>query len=306
MVEQYGWEAVTAYMGHVQDNATAQVSAEIARIEDGTYAFEDGLDDGTVIRVAVQVSGEHLDIDFTGTGPEAEGNLNAPQAVTVAAVIYVLRAMVGAAIPLNSGCLIPVTINVPENTILSPGPHRAVAGGNVETSQRVVEVILAALGLSAASQGTMNNLTFGNDDFGYYETIAGGAGATPRAPGASGVHTHMTNTRITDPEILESRFPVRLHEFSIRRGSGGRGRHDGGDGIAREFESLVPLRFSILSERRTRRPFGLAGGGPGASGRTLHQGREVGGKASFVTAAGDRVRVETPGGGGYGTPPFAG
>ena len=303
IVERYGWETVMAYMSHVQDNAAAQVSAEIALIQDGTYEFEDGLDDGTVIRVAVRVSGERLEIDFTGTGPESDGNLNAPRAVTVAAVIYVLRAIVGASIPLNSGCLKPVTIYIPDNTVLSPGPERAVAGGNVETSQRIVDVILGALGLSAASQGTMNNLTFGNDSFGYYETIAGGAGATPNAPGASGVHTHMTNTRITDPEIVESRFPVRLREFSIRRGSGGEGRHRGGDGIIREFEALVPLRFSILSERRTGQPFGLAGGRPGASGRNLHRGRDVGGKASFVAAAGDRVRIETPGGGGYGTPP---
>ncbi len=303
MVERYGRETVMAYMGHVQNNAAAQVSAEIARIEDGRYQFEDSLDDGTAIRVAIRVSGERLEIDFAGTGPEVDGNLNAPRAVTVAAVIYVLRAMVGTSIPLNSGCLKPVTIRIPPNTVLSPGPDRAVAGGNVETSQRVVEVILGALGLSAASQGTMNNLTFGNDSFGYYETIAGGAGATPNAPGASGVHTHMTNTRITDPEIVESRLPVRLWEFSIRRGSGGKGRHQGGDGIIREFEALVPLRFSILSERRTRQPFGLAGGLPGASGRNLHQGREVGGKASFDAEPGDRIRIETPGGGGYGRPP---
>jgi 5-oxoprolinase (ATP-hydrolysing) len=299
---QSGTDVVLAYLGHVQDNAAAQVAAEIARLPDGVHRFADALDDGTPIAVAVRVAGSAMEIDFAGTGAEVDGNLNAPRAVTVAAVLYVLRCLVGAPIPLNAGCLRPVTLHLPAGSILDPSPGRAVAGGNVETSQRVVDVLLAALGLAAASQGTMNNLTFGDDAFGYYETIAGGAGATRRRPGASGVHTHMTNTRITDPEVLESRFPVRLVELSLRRGSGGAGRLPGGDGVVRELELLRPLEVSILSERRRLRPFGLAGGQPGAAGRNLHNGAAVGGRARFHAAPGDRVRIETPGGGGYGSP----
>jgi 5-oxoprolinase (ATP-hydrolysing) len=300
LIRRYGRDLVVAYMGHVQDNAAAQVAAEIARLGDGDYVFEDGLDDGTPIRVELRVRGERMEIDFAGTGPQVEGNLNAPRAVTVAAVIYVLRTLVGVPIPLNSGCLRPVAIAIPEACVLGPHAGRAVAGGNVETSQRIVDVLLGALGKAAASQGTMNNLTFGDASFGYYETIAGGAGATATSDGASGIHTHMTNTRITDPEVLEARFPVRLREFSLRPDSGGDGAHRGGLGVTREFELLAPMRVSILSERRSRPPFGILGGQSGALGRNLHNGRDVGGKASFEAQAGDRIRVETPGGGGYG------
>ncbi len=287
-------------MRHVQDNATAQVAAEIARLDDGDYRFSDALDDGTPIAAVIHVRGEQMHIDFTGTGAEVAGNLNAPRAVTVAAVLYVLRTLVGAPIPLNSGCLKPVRLSIPEPSVLAPGAQRAVAGGNVETSQRIVDVLLGALGKAAASQGTMNNLTFGDQNFGYYETIAGRAGATATAHGACGVHTHMTNTRITDPEVLETRFPVRLREFSLRCHSGGVGAHRGGDGVVREFELLSPMRVSILSERRVRAPFGLAGGASGNPGRNLHNGRDIGGKASIDAAAGDIIRIETPGGGGCG------
>jgi 5-oxoprolinase (ATP-hydrolysing) len=190
---------------------------------------------------------------------------------------------------------------IPEHSVLDPSPGKAVAGGNVETSQRVVDVLLGALGRAAASQGTMNNVSFGQGGFGYYETIAGGAGAGPGIAGASAVHTHMTNTRITDPEIIERRFPVRIREFSIRRGSGGMGRFPGGDGVCREYEFLEPLTVSLLGERRLTRPFGLDGGGPGASGRDLHNGQEVPGHATFDVQPGDRLRIETPGGGGYGS-----
>ena len=302
MVERHGGEVVDAYMGHVQDNAAAKVAEEISKLPDGEHVFRDALDDATPICVALRVRGSRMEVDFTGTGPEVDGNLNAPRAVTIAAVIYVLRALVGTDIPLNSGCLRPVTIRIPERSVLSPGPERAVCGGNVETSQRVVDVLLGALGKLAACQGTMNNFTFGNERFGYYETIGGGAGAGDGFSGASGVHTHMTNTRITDPEVLESRFPVRLVEFALRRGSGGAGRFRGGDGLVRELEFLEPMRVSILSERRVREPFGLAGGGPGARGRNSHAGRELGGKCDFDVAAGERVRIETPGGGGFGAP----
>ena len=303
LVARYGERTVLAYMGHVQDNAAAQVATAIAALaQGGPYDFEDALDDGARIRVAIDVRGDRLRIDFAGTDAQQGSNLNAPRAVTVAAVIYVLRTLVGAPIPLNSGCLRQVDIHIPAGSLLAPDPERAVAGGNVETSQRIVDVLLGALGKAAASQGTMNNLTFGDDRFGYYETIAGGAGATANAPGAAGVHTHMTNTRITDPEVLEARYPVRLRRFSLRPGSGGQGRHAGGDGVVRELELLAPMRVSILSERRTRRPFGVAGGGPGAPGRNTHGDRDVGGKASFDAAAGDIIRIETPGGGGFGAP----
>ena len=300
MVARHGDATVDAYMRHVQDNAAAKVADEIEKLPDGDHAFEDALDDGTPIRVRMSVRGRALEIDFAGTGGQVEGNLNAPRAVTVAAVIYVLRALVGEDIPLNAGCLRPVTLRIPPHSVLDPDAERAVCGGNVETSQRVVDVLLGALGKLAACQGTMNNLTFGNERFGYYETIGGGAGAGPGFAGASGVHTHMTNTRITDPEVLESRFPVRVVEFGLRADSGGAGRWRGGDGLVRELEFLEPMRVSILSERRVRAPFGLAGGGPAARGRNSHDGADVGGKASFDVSAGGRVRIETPGGGGFG------
>ena len=300
MTDRYGLETVLAYMRHVQDNAAAKVASEIAKLPDGELRFQDALDDGTPICVSLSVSGDHMEVDFAGTGPEVEGNLNAPRAVTVAAVIYVLRTLVGEDIPLNSGCLRPVTIRIPEESVLSPGPHRAVCGGNVETSQRIVDVLLGALGKLGACQGTMNNFTFGDSSFGYYETIGGGAGAGEGFDGASGVHTHMTNTRITDPEVLEARFPVRLRRFSLRANSGGAGAWRGGDGLVREVEFLRPMRVSILSERRDRAPFGLRGGEDGAPGRNLHNGREIPGKCSRDVEAGDTIRIETPGGGGFG------
>ncbi|HET6613789.1 MAG TPA: hydantoinase B/oxoprolinase family protein, partial [Kofleriaceae bacterium] len=296
----HGIDTLSAYARHVQDNAAAHVAAEIAKLADGVFEFADALDDGTPIRVRITVAGDRMDIDFSGTGSEHPGNLNAPRAVTTAAVIYVLRCLCNAPIPLNSGCLRPVTVHVPARSVLFPGPERAVCGGNVETSQRIVDVLLGALGIAAASQGTMNNLTFGGRDFGYYETIAGGAGATANRPGASAVHTHMTNTRMTDPEVLEARFPVRATELSIRRGSGGDGDNRGGDGMVRELEVLAPMDVAILSERRARAPFGLAGGEPGARGDNLHNGKSIGGRASFAAMPGDRIRIVTPGGGGFG------
>lgn len=302
LVTRYGLDVVRNYMHHVQTRAASKVADEIERLGDGVYDFEDALDDGSPIRVALRVRGRRMAIDFSGTASEHPGNLNAPRAVTIAAVIYFLRTLVGVDIPLNSGCLEPVTIEIPEKSILSPSGTRAVAGGNVETSQRIVDVLLAAVGKAAASQGTMNNLAFGDASFGYYETIAGGAGAGPGFDGASAVHTHMTNTHITDVEVFESRFPVRLLRFQVRRGSGGSGRFRGGDGVIREFEFLRDLDVSILSERRVRRPFGLAGGGAGAIGRTLLNGAAIAGKATFAVEAGDRLRIETPGGGGYGRP----
>jgi len=302
LVEHYGRPAVAAYMEHVQNNAAVRVEDAISDLEDGEHVFADSMDDGSPIRVSLRVSGRRMEIDFDGTGAEVDGNLNAPRAVTLAAILYVLRTLVGRPIPLNSGCLRPIELELPPRCMLDPGPGKAVAAGNVETAQRIVDVLLGAIGKVAASQGTMNNFTFGDESFGYYETIGGGAGAGDGFDGASGVHTHMTNTRITDPEVLEARFPVRLHEFSLRRGSGGDGRYRGGDGLVREVEFLRPMRASMLSERRVVSPFGLRGGKPGARGRNLHEGREHDGKMAVDVAAGERVRIETPGGGGYGHP----
>jgi 5-oxoprolinase (ATP-hydrolysing) len=213
-----------------------------------------------------------------------------------------VRALCGENIPLNGGCLRPIRVTIPKPSLLDPAVGRAVAAGNVETSQRVVDVLLGAFGKLAACQGTMNNLTFGNEHLGYYETLAGGAGAGPGFAGASAVHTHMTNTRITDPEVLEARYPVRLIEFSVRAGSGGAGRWPGGDGLVRELEFLEPMRVSLLCDRRSTLPFGLEGGSPGASGENWLDGRLVPGRADLSVAPGARLRIETPGGGGYGEP----
>ncbi len=302
LLEQQGPQ-VPAYMRHVQDNARYLVERALERLPDGERTFVDALDEGAVIQVRISKQGTKLTVDFTGTSAELDGNLNAPPAVTVAALIYVLRCLVGAPIPLNRGCLEPVTLVLPEGSLLWPSPNRAVCGGNVETSQRIVDVLLGALNLAAASQGTMNNLTFGNARFGYYETIAGGAGATLGHKGASAVHTHMTNTRITDPEVLESRFPVRLLKFEIRSNSGGRGQWPGGDGVVRTLRFLEPMRVSILSERRVRAPFGLAGGASGAPGQNSVNGAPVAAKGSFALAAGDTIEIATPGGGGWGSLP---
>lgn len=272
------------------------------------------LDDGSPIVVAVTIADGRAVVDFTGTGGVLKGNLNANRAIVTSAVLYGLRCLIDEDIPLCAGVLDPVRIVLPECLLNPPfdaDPARcpAVVGGNVETSQRVVDVVLGALGLAAASQGTMNNLLMGDARFGYYETICGGAGAGPGFDGADAVHTHMTNTRLTDPEVLESRYPLRLVRFAIRRGSGGAGRWRGGDGVIREIEFLAPLEVSILSQRRTTAPYGLAGGAPGAVGRNtlIHRGSAEGeilpGIARVDVAAGDRIIIETPGGGGYGEVP---
>jgi 5-oxoprolinase (ATP-hydrolysing) len=302
LCRDHGADVLTAYMGHLQDEAARQVARAIAALPDGEASFADTTDDGTKIAVRIAIAGDRLHVDFTGTAPVHSGNLNAPRAVTVAAVLYVLRCLVQRPIPLNRGCLRPVSLVIPKGSLLDPPRDAAVAAGNVETSQRIVDVLWGALGLSAACQGTMNNLTFGDDTFGYYETIGGGEGARDGHPGESGVHTHMTNTRITDPEVLEQRFPVRLLQFSLRRGSGGAGRYPGGDGLVRTFEALAPLRVSILSDRRRNPPFGLAGGGPGATGENRIDSRVVPGRATASITAGTRFRIETPGGGGFGAP----
>jgi len=294
-------------MRQLQEAAGGKVAREIAALPDGDHAFEDALDDGTPIRVRLGIAGDRMTVDFAGSGAAVAGNLNAPRAVVESAVLYVLRCLVRERIPLNGGCLAPVEIRVPAGSVLDPPPGAAVVGGNVETSQRVVDVLLGALGVAAASQGTMNNVAFGNDAFGYYETIGGGAGATHRADGASGVHTHMTNTRITDPEVMEARLPVVVHGFALRAGSGGAGARRGGDGLVRELGFLAPVEVSLLTQRRERAPYGIDGGAPGAPGRNTVLRRDgtvesLPGSARVSLAAGDRLRIETPGGGGCGTP----
>jgi len=316
LVDEAGEDVVHVTMQQLQRAAASKVARELARFEPGDHRFDDALDDGTPICVRLQIEHDEtgtaslparMRIDFEGTGPASAGNLNAPSAVVRAAVIYVLRSLVSERIPLNGGCLDPVEISIPPGSILDPPRGSAVVGGNVETSQRVVDVLLGALGRAAASQGTMNNVTFGDEAFGYYETIGGGAGATPFAAGASAVHTHMTNTRITDPEILEARFPVRLLEFGIRDGSGGSGGHAGGDGIVRRYRFARPVVVSLLTERRIRAPFGLEGGGEGATGRNRvrRRGRsdyeELPGRVEVSLDAGDELAIETPGGGGFGS-----
>jgi 5-oxoprolinase (ATP-hydrolysing) len=316
MIERHSLGVVQDYMRHIQDAAERKMRAAFSRLPPGRRIFCDHLDDGTPICVAITIAGDSAVIDFTGTGPVSMGNLNANRAIVTAAVMYVLRLLVGEDIPLNQGVLAPVEIILPECLLNPPARERpedcpAIVGGNVETSQRVVDVLLGALGLAAASQGTMNDVLFGDDSFGYYETICGGSGATANADGADAVHTHMTNTRLTDPEVLEARYPVRLREFSIRRGSGGAGVHRGGDGVIRRIEFLKPLTLSILSQRRgPYPPYGAAGGEPGALGR--HELLRADGQVERLPALvqtqvqpGDVLTVETPGGGGWGAPPLS-
>ncbi|MEP0706775.1 MAG: hydantoinase B/oxoprolinase family protein [Parvibaculum sp.] len=305
MVAEFGLDVVDAYMGHVQDNAEENVRRVIGRLKDA--CFEQKMDDGSVICVNVTVDRQArtAKIDFTGTSAALSSNLNAPSSVTRAAVLYVFRCMVDDDIPLNEGCLKPIEIVIPEGSMLAPEYPAAVVGGNVETSQAVTDALFGAFGAMAAAQGTMNNLTFGNERHQYYETIAGGAGAGPDFDGADAVQTHMTNSRLTDPEILEWRFPVLLEEFSIRRGSGGAGRHKGGDGTTRAIRFREKMGLSILSTHRIVPPFGLDGGSDAALGeneirRADGRTEKLGGSATAELEAGDTVIVRTPGGGGYG------
>ncbi len=303
---QYGAEVVQAYMGHVRDNAAEAMRNRLTRLPDGEYRAEDRLDSGAKIVCRIVIAGDTASVDFSGTDSQLEGNLNAPPAVAIAAVLYVFRTLIEHPIPLNAGCLDPISIHIPEGSLLAPRSPAAVVGGNVETSVRIVDTLYAALGTIAGGQGTMNNLTFGTEEWGYYETICGGAGAGPGFDGASAVHTHMTNTRITDPEVLERRYPVLLREFSIRKGSGGRGEFCGGDGTVRAIEFLKPMAVGVLSERRVLAPYGLNGGAPGATGRNLllRDGDtfELEGHARLDVQKGDVLVIETPGGGGYGRP----
>ncbi|KAK4342895.1 hypothetical protein RND71_038711 [Anisodus tanguticus] len=321
LIEQYGLETVQAYMNHVQANAeeavremlksvAARVSSQSKRSGEGDLVYieeEDYMDDGSSIHLKLTIDSRkgEASFDFSGTSPEVYGNWNAPEAVTAAAVIYCVRCLVNVDIPLNQGCLAPIKISIPPGSFLSPNEKAGVVGGNVLTSQRVTDVVLTAFQACACSQGCMNNLTFGDNTFGYYETIGGGSGAGPTWDGTSAVQCHMTNTRMTDPEIFEQRYPVILHKFGIRENSGGAGKHKGGDGIIREIEFKRPVIVSILSERRVHAPRGLMGGKEGARGANFLITKDkrkvyVGGKNTIEVQAGEILQILTPGGGGWG------
>ncbi len=305
MVGHYGLEVVQAYMGHVQDNAEEQVRRVLGVLKSGSYSYE--LDNGGRIAVTVSIDREAraATIDFSESSKQQETNFNAPSAVCRAAVLYVFRTLVEEEIPMNEGCLKPLELIIPEGSMLNPRYPAAVVAGNVETSQCITDALYGALGVLAASQGTMNNLTFGNARYQYYETICGGSGAGPDFDGTSAVHTHMTNSRLTDPEVLEWRFPVLLEDFRINRGSGGAGRHRGGDGTIRRLRFLEPMTVAILSNHRRIPPFGLEGGEPGRIGRnwierTDGSREELSGTDQAEVEAGDVFVVETPTGGGFG------
>jgi 5-oxoprolinase (ATP-hydrolysing) len=308
MIDHFGLDVVLAYMRHVQDNAEEAVRRVIDALTDGEYAYE--LDSGAVIRVAITVDRDArtATIDFTGTSPELDSNFNAPTSVATAAVLYVFRTLVDDDIPLNDGCLRPLRIVVPAGCLLAPVYPAAVVAGNVETSQAITGALCAALRVQAEGSGTMNNVTFGNDRHQYYETVGSGAGAGDGFAGASVVQTHMTNSRLTDPEVLESRYPVLLDSFAVRAGSGGAGRWPGGDGAVRRIRFREPMTVSTLSGHRRVPPYGMAGGQPGGLGRNYVE--RVGGRVTPMAGADsvevdvdDVLVVETPGGGGYGPPP---
>ncbi|GGL41008.1 MULTISPECIES: hydantoinase B/oxoprolinase family protein [Caulobacter] len=305
LVAEFGQAVVEAYMAHVQDNAEEAVRRVLATLSDGAFAYE--LDDGSVVKVAITVdrATRIARVDFTGTSDQVPTNFNAPASICRAAALYVFRTLVDDEIPMNDGCLRPVELVIPEGSMLRPRYPAAVVAGNVETSQVVVDALYGALGVMAAAQGTMNNFTFGDDRRQYYETICGGAGAGPDFDGADAVQTHMTNSRLTDPEVLESRYPVLVEAFSIRRGSGGAGARRGGDGVVRRIGFREPMTATLLSNRRRVAPFGLAGGGPGALGAARVEREDgsvqvLGATDAVEVAAGDSIVIETPGGGGYG------
>ncbi|WP_374586012.1 hydantoinase B/oxoprolinase family protein [Pseudoduganella sp.] len=307
MVGHFGLDVVRAYMGHVQDNAEEAVRRVISALRDGSYELQ--LDNGAVIRVAVRVNAAErsAQIDFTGTSGQLDNNFNAPSAVCMAAVLYVFRTLVNDDIPLNAGCLKPLQVIIPPGSMLNPHYPASVVSGNVETSTCITNALYGALGVQGASQGTMNNFTFGNAKYQYYETISGGSGAGDGFNGTDVVQTNMTNSRLTDPEILEFRFPVRLESYEIRQGSGGAGRWHGGNGGVRKVRFLEPMTAAILSNNRIHAPFGMAGGAPGALGRNTvlradGSSEQLGHIGKTDMQPGDIFVVETPGGGGYGQP----
>ncbi|MGL4184880.1 MAG: hydantoinase B/oxoprolinase family protein, partial [Thiotrichaceae bacterium] len=304
LIQQMGLSTVQAYMRHVQDNAEESVRRVISQLSNAAFTY--AMDDGSQIcvKLTVDQAQRYATLDFTGTSPQHPHNLNAPTAITRAAVLYVFRCLVQDNIPLNEGCLKPLTIIIPESSMLNPRYPAAVVAGNVETSQYIVDCLFGALGIMGAAQGTMNNVTWGNERYQYYETLCGGAGATAQANGASAVHTHMTNSRLTDPEILETRFPVRLEEFSIRPHSGGQGRYQGGNGIVRKTRFLEPMTVSIVSGHRRIAPYGMAGGQAGLVGQNALQRANgsyevLAGISQVCVESGDILNITTPGGGGF-------
>ena len=305
MVAEFGQDVVEAYMAHVQDNAEEAVRRVLAKLRGGAFAYE--LDDGAVVRVAIDVDQQARTarVDFTGTSDQVPTNFNAPASICRAAALYVFRTLVDDEIPMNDGCLRPVELVIPEGSMLRPRYPAAVVAGNVETSQVVVDALYGALNVMAGAQGTMNNFTFGDERRQYYETICGGSGAGPDFAGTDAVQTHMTNSRLTDPEVLETRYPVLVEEFSIRRGSGGQGRNRGGDGVVRKIGFREPMTATLLSNRRRVPPFGLEGGGPGEVGKARVERADGSVQPMSATdlvevGAGDSIVIETPGGGGWG------
>ena len=323
IVERRGTKEASEYAAHLISYSARMMRRAIAAIPDGAYKAEDALDDDGIsygeipIRVRVTIKGDRARVDFTGSAPQVSGALNAVESITVSAVSYVFRCLLGGDVPASAGLIEPIEVIAPEGTVVNAAHPASVAGGNVETSQRIVDTLFKALAgaipgrIPAASQGTMNNLTIGGIDprtgaeFSYYETVAGGMGARPELDGMNATHTHMTNSLNTPAEALEYSYPLRVREYRIRQGSGGKGRHKGGDGSVREIEVLAAARMSLLSDRRKRAPYGLQGGDDGALGRAFiirvdGTRQELPSKGSWDLRAGDRVRIETPGGGGFG------
>jgi N-methylhydantoinase B len=333
IVERRGQREAADYAAHLIEYSARLMRHAIRSIPDGNYEAEDALDDDgvtrneVVIKVRIAIKGAAALVDFTGSAPQVAGPINAVEAITVSAVSYVFRCLLEGDVPASAGLMSPISVVAPAGTVVNAIHPAAVAGGNVETSQRIVDVLFKALAqalphrIPAASQGTMNNLTIGGIDlrpgsdgreFSYYETVAGGMGARPGADGLSAVHTHMTNSLNTPAEALEYAYPLRVREYRIRRGSGGKGKHNGGDGVIREIETLAPARMSLLADRRRRGPYGLHGGEDGSPGRAAiirtgnrddirnNRPRQIGSKGTWELQPGDRVRIETPGGGGWG------
>ena len=322
IIERRGESEATEYASQLINYSARLMRYTIASIPDGSYEAEDALDDDGVedrpvpIKVRIVIKGERALVDFNGSAPQVVGAINAVEAITVSAVSYVFRCLIGGEVPASAGLMEPIEVIAPRGTVVNANPPASVAGGNVETSQRIVDVLFKALAkalpdrIPAASQGTMNNLTIGGLDprsgqeFSYYETVAGGMGARPALDGMSGVHTHMTNSLNTPAEALEYAYPLRVREYRLRKGSGGEGKQRGGDGVVREIETLVPARMSLLADRRKRRPYGLSGGEDGAAGVNViirdKRSLKIAAKGSHELKAGDRIRIETPGGGGWG------
>ena len=303
LIDRFGLGTFRAGLDETLDYAERRTRARIAELEDGAYPASDvleGAEGDLELRLEGRVAGDQMELDFSGSAAQHDGNLNCPLAVTLSACYFALRVLTDPDVPPCAGAYRPLAVSAPEGSLLNARPPAAVAAGNVETSSRVADLVLAAFG-QALGQGTMNNVTLGSGSFTYYETLGGGQGACPHADGPSGVHVAMSNTLNTPIEALELEFPLRAVEYSLRRGSGGAGRRRGGDGVVRELEALDEMRFSLITERRRHAPPGAEGGEPGAPGRNLLNGEELPPKASGTLRPGDRLRIETPGGGGYGT-----